>query len=683
MTLRSTVKIAGVLAAAFLAFGCQKEETSDIKLDARPYGTWGFDLAGRNAKVSPGEDFYMYAVGTSHEKMVIPDDRAGWGSFYELVELSNARGRALIENAARAVRPKAEARKVGDLYKSFMDEAHIEALDAKPLTKSLADIRAADTHQKMAALMGKIPSTYHGAFFAPYVGTDDHDPARYAVFINQAGLGLPDRDYYLKADFATKKAAYRDYVARTLAAVNWPDAEAKADAILKLETEIATVSLPMEAQRDPVAMYNAMTPAELAALAPGFDWGVYLKGADLGDVKRLVVRQKTAIPKIAAIYAKTDIPTLQAWQAFTTVDSASPNLSKRFVDSQWEFRSKTLNGTKTQRERWKRGVAAVENALGEAVGKLYVAEYFPPTYKQEMDVLVANLKGAMKHRIETNDWMEPATKQAALIKLEKMRPKIGYPSKWRDYSPLTIRADDLFGNVERSIAYEWKRQVDRLSKPVDREEWYMTPQTVNAYYSGTENEIAFPAAFLQPPNFHPDADLAVNYGGIGATIGHEITHGFDDEGRQYDADGRLKDWWTPADAARFKERAKVLGAQFDAIEPFPGMHVNGNLTMGENIADLGGLIIAYEAYQKALGGKPAPVIDGLTGDQRFFLAYAQSWLTKKREDAVKQQIVSDPHAPEIYRANVPVANMVEFQKAFGVKPGDKLYVPPEKMARIW
>jgi putative endopeptidase len=297
--------------------------------------------------------------------------------------------------------------------------------------------------------------------------------------------------------------------------------------------------------------------------------------------------------------------------------------------------------------------------------------------------LVANLKAAMKHRIETNDWMEPATKQAALIKLERMRPKIGYPSKWRDYSPLTIKSDDLFGNIERSIAYEWKRQVDRLNEAVDKEEWYMTPQTVNAYYSGTENEVAFPAAFLQPPNFDPKADLAVNYGGIGATIGHEITHGFDDEGRQYDAYGRLKDWWTPADAARFKERAAVLGAQFDAIQPFPGMHVNGDLTMGENIADLGGLIIAYEAYRRALGGKEAPVIDGLTGDQRFFLGYAQSWLTKKREDALKQQIVSDPHAPEIYRANVPAANMVEFQRAFGIKPGDKMYVPPEKMARIW
>lgn len=678
----SLIRIAAACALIAVA-ACQKSDVSAARLDARPYGTWGFDLAGRNTAVSPGEDFYMHAVGTAHDRLVIPPDRSGWGSFYELVELSSARGRALIENAARAVRPRPEARKVGDFYKSFMDEARIETLDAAPLEPALAAVRAADTHAKMAALMGKVPSTYHGAFFAPFIGTDDNDPNRYAVFLTQAGLGLPDRDYYLKAEFAEKKAAYRDYVARTLRAVNWPNADAAADAILALETQIAQVSLSKEAQRDPVAMYNAMSPAELAALAPGFDWAAYLQAADLGGVRRLVVREKTAIPQIAALFARTDLPTLQAWQAFTTVDSASPHLSRRFVDSHWAFRAKTLTGAEQQRERWKRGVAAVESALGEAVGKLYVAEYFPPSYKREMDILVANLKAAMKHRIETNDWMEPATKQAALIKLEKMRPKIGYPSKWRDYSPLKVDANDLVGNMLRSYAYEWDYQVGRLNDPVDKEEWYMTPQTVNAYYSGTENEIGFPAAFLQPPNFDPKADPAVNYGGIGATIGHEIIHGFDDEGRQYDASGRLQDWWTPGDAERFKQRAAVLGAQFDAIQPFPGMRVNGNLTMGENIADLGGLIIAYEAYKRALGGKEAPVLDGLTGDQRFFLAYAQSWLTKKREDALRQQIVADPHAPEIYRANVPVANMVEFQRAFGVKPGDKMYVAPDKMARLW
>jgi putative endopeptidase len=503
------------------------------------------------------------------------------------------------------------------------------------------------------------------------------------VYLSQGGLGLPDRDYYLTPQFAAQKAAYRDYIARTLRMVNWPNADAAADAIVALETSIAQVSWSKVDQRDDEKMYNPRTKAEIAAMAPGFDWTAFFREADLGGVDRVVVGEITAIPQIAAIFAAADVPTLQAWQAFTTIDSAAPYLSKRFVDNHFDFRSKTLNGVPEQRVRWKRGVAAVENALGESVGKMYVEKYFPPEYKREMETLVENLRVAMRKRIEANDWMGPGTKAEALKKLAAMGVKIGYPDKWRDYSALKISPDDLFGNMERSVAYEWAYDVERLDEPVDEDEWYMTPQTVNAYYDPIKNEIGFPAAFLQPPNYDPKADLAVNYGGIGATIGHEITHGFDDSGRRYDAEGRLNNWWTEADAARFTERAKVLGAQFSAFEPFPGMRVNGELTMGENIADLGGLIIAYEAYKTALGGKAPPVIDGLTGDQRFFLAYAQSWLTKRRDDAVKQQLVSDPHAPEIYRTNGPVMNMVEWQRAFGVKPGDPMFIPPERMARIW
>jgi len=675
-----------VAGAGLAAMGCQARRTvatAEPGLEARQFGTWGVDLAGRDPKVAAGEDFYRHAVGAAHDKMVIPADRSSWGAVYELVELSENRSRAIIEAAAKARRPTGEAAQVGGLYKSFMDEAKVEALDAKPLAPALAAIRAADTKDEIAALMGRVPTTYHGAFFAPYISDDSKDPNRYVAHLSQAGLGLPDRDYYLAPSFADKKAAYRVYVAKMLGMIGWPNADQAADAIVALETEIAKASWSKTEQRDDVAMYNPITPADLAKFAPGFNWAAYLKAADLSGVTRLIVDEKSAFPKIAAIFARTDVPTLQAWQAFTTVDSAAPNLSKRFVDARFDFRSKTLNGVPEQRPRWKRGVGAVEDALGEAVGKLYVAQYFPPAAKAEMVRLVDNLKGAMRARIVANDWMAPATKTEALRKLDRMHVKIGYPDKWRDYSPLKIETGDLYGNIERSMAYEWKRQVDRINGPVDKDEWYMTPQTVNAYYDPIKNEVAFPAAFLQPPNFDPGADLAVNYGGIGATIGHEITHGFDDSGRKYTAEGVLKDWWTPADAARFDERKKVLGAQFDAFEPFPGLHVKGDLTMGENIADLGGLIIAYHAYKAALGGKPAPVLDGLTGDQRFFLSYAQTWLTKRRDDTVKQQIVSDPHAPEIYRTNGAVQNMVEFQRAFGVKPGDAMYVPPEKMARIW
>lgn len=686
MIRRPLFKLAAVMSAGLVIFGCQQKEvakTQDPALQARAFGTWGFDLAGRDAKVAPGEDFYHYAVGAAHEKMVIPADRSGWGAVYELVELSENRSRAIIENAAATKAPSGEAAQVGDLYKSFMDEARIEALDAKPLAPALQAVRAADTKDKIAALMGQVPYSYHGAFFGPYIVDDSKDPSHYAVHLTQGGVGLPDRDYYLKAEFAEKKAKYRDYVAGTLTMINWPDADKAADAILKLETEIAKVSLSKVQQRDDEAMYNPMSPEALAKLAPGFNWAAYLQGANLGDVKRIIVDEKAAFPQIAAIFARSDVPTLQAWQAFTTTDSAAANLSKKFADARFEFRSKTLNGVPEQRPRWKRAVAAVEGALGEAVGKLYVAQYFPPESKAEMIKLVANLKVAMRARIEANDWMAPQTKIEAFRKLDSMNVKIGYPDKWRDYSPLRIDATDLYGNIERSAVYEWKRQTDRMNGPVDKAEWYMTPQTVNAYYDPVKNEIAFPAGYLLPPNFDPKADLAVNYAGIGATIGHEITHGFDDSGRKYNADGKLEDWWTAQDGQRFQARAKVLGAQFSKFEPFPGMFVNGDLTMGENIADLGGLIIAYDAYHNALGGKAAPVIDGLTGDQRFFLAYAQTWLTKRRDDALKAQIVSDPHAPEIYRTNGPVMNMVAFQQAFGIKPGDKMYIAPEKMADIW
>ncbi len=430
-------------------------------------------------------------------------------------------------------------------------------------------------------------------------------------------------------------------------------------------------------------MYNPKSPAELATLAPGFPWKEFLAAEGLGGQTRVVVGQTTAFPKIAAIYNETPIATLQAWQAFSTADSASPYLSKAFVDRSFAFHGKTLNGQPEQRPRWKRAVSAVGGSLGESLGKLYVAAYFTPQAKAQMEQLVSNLKVALHGRLERLTWMAPSTKAEALKKLDMMNVKVGYPNKWRDYSKLIIKKDDLYGNMERSIAFEWDYSLNKLKKPVDKAEWDMFPQTVNAYYSPVKNEIVFPAAILSPPFFDPQADLAVNYGAIGAVIGHEITHAFDDEGRESDETGQLRDWWTAQDAERFTVQAKKLGAQYSAFEPLPGAHINGELTMGENIADMGGVLIAYDAYHLALGGKPAPVIDGFTGDQRYFLAFAQIWRGKERDDALRNSLVTDPHSPSYFRANGAVRNSDAFYAAWNIKPGDKMYIAPEDRVRIW
>jgi putative endopeptidase len=673
---------ASLFAGAFALTATFALAQSADPLAAKRMGPWGFDLAGRDTSVAPGDDFARHATGGFMDRLTIPADRTRWGSFDELRELSDARSRAIIE-AAAADPASPEARQIGALYQSFMDEARVDALGARPLDARLAEIRAADTKEELAALMGKAMSSFTGAFFGVFVSDDQRVPGRYAAYISQAGLGLPDRDYYLADQFKTQKAAYQAYVEATLNAIGWPDAAARAAEIVAMETEIARVSWTRAERRDDVKMYNPHTPAEVEALAPGFPWKAYFQAAGLGSHPRFIVGEETAFPKIAEIFARTPVPTLQAWQAFTTTDNAAPSLSKDFVERHFAFRGKTLSGQPEMRPRWKRAVTAVDNNLGESVGKLYVAKYFTPEAKAQMEELVGNLKLAMKARIEKLDWMSPETKREALTKLERMNVKIGYPPKWRDYSKYRVVAGDLFGNLERGIANEWDHQLDRLGKPVDRDEWEMFPQTVNAYFMPPKNEIVFPAAILQPPFFDPDADPAVNYGGIGAVIGHEITHGFDDQGRQSDASGQLRDWWKPEDAARFVAQAKKLGAQYEAFTPLPGAKINGELTMGENIADMGGLLIAYDAYQLSLKGRPAPTVDGLTGQQRFFLSYAQIWRGKIRDEALRQQLVSDPHSPAYYRANGGVRNADPFYEAFNVQPGQKLYVPPEERVRIW
>ncbi|MDB5424647.1 MAG: peptidase, partial [Phenylobacterium sp.] len=539
-------------------------------------GTWGFDLAGRDPAVTPAQDFYGYANGTYLKALEIPADRSRFGAFDALNELSQNRMHAVLDKAAADKTATGETAKVGALYRSFLDEAKVEALGAKPMAADLAAIRAEKTRADIARTMGRSLKTFGGSFFSGQVSEDAKDPEHYAVYLGQAGLGLPDRDYYLQASFAPQKAKYEQYVAKMLTLAGWPNPAANAKAIVALETEIAKVSWTRAERRDDNKMYNAYPAAKVAELAPGFDWTAFMAGAGLGKVSQVVVQEKTAFPAIAAIFAKTPVDTLKAWQAFYLADQAAPYLSKPFDQAHYQFRSETLSGTKAQLPRWKRGVSLVDTQVGEALGKLYVAAYFPPESKAKMLSLVGDIRTAMKGRIERLDWMSPATKARAQEKLAAFTVKIAYPDKWRDYSALTVKDGDLYGNVERAAAFDWDFRAARLGGPVDRSEWGMTPPTINAYYNPTGNEIVFPAAILQPPFFDPEGDMAVNYGAIGGVIGHELTHGFDDSGRRYDATGKLTDWWTEADSKRFEAEAAKLGRQYAAFEVLPGARINAD-----------------------------------------------------------------------------------------------------------
>jgi putative endopeptidase len=679
-----TLKHILLAAAASIALGgaAQAANADGVDTPVRS-GPWGFDLAGRDPAVSPGQDFFEYANGGYMKTLVIPPDRSRYGTFDALRALSESRLHTLLDAAAADPSPRGDEALIGTFYKAAMDETRVNTLDAAPLAEDLAAIRAAKDREALAALMGKANKGFNGALFGVGIGNDAKSPNRYAVYISQGGLGLPDRDYYLEASFAAQKTKYEAYVAQTLRAVNWPDADAQAKAIVELETAIAKASWSKVQQRDPVATYNPMTPAELATLAPGFPWAAYLNAADLGGTTRVVIAEKAAFPAIAALYAQTPIPTLQAWAAFDVVDNASPYLSKRFVDANFEFRNKALSGQPEQKPRWKRAASLLDEQIGEAVGKVYVAKYFPPESKAKMEALIADLRVALAARIEHVSWMSDATKAKAEEKLRQFTVKVGYPDKWRDYSGLSLSPSDLYGDVERGAAFDWARQVKRLPGPVDRAEWGMTPQTVNAYYNPLQNEIVFPAAILQPPFFDPSADMAVNFGAIGGVIGHEMTHGFDDQGRQFDGTGTLSDWWAPQDAAKFTAQTERLGAQYSSYEPIKGAHVNGGLTMGENIADLGGLLLGLDAYHLYLKGAPAPVLDGVTGDQRVFLGWAQVWRGTSRDDALRRQLVTDPHSPPHERVDGVVRNIDAWYAAFDVKPGDALYLAPDQRVRIW
>jgi putative endopeptidase len=660
--------------------------TSDTASVATPhYGKWGFDPAARDLSVKPGDDFFQYANGNALKTMEIPSDRTRYGNFDVLSVLSENRVHGILEDAAAHPRDAREA-KIGAYYKAFMDEGRIEALGDKPLQADLQRIRAAKSHEDIVSIMGDSHGAFYASIFGGGVGPDSKDPTKYAFQMRSGGLGLPDRDYYLKPSFAETRAKYVAYIQTLLTLAKWPEPEASAKAVMDFETKMAEASWTREQSRDRDKTYNPISTAELSAYAPGFDWPRYFAAVDVPGLDRVILGDNTAFTVKAKIFAETPVETLKAWEAFHMADESAPYLNKAYVDARFEFRNKTLSGQPEQGPRWKRAVAVTEGALGEAVGQSYVEKYFPPEAKAQMLELVGNIKVALAHRIENLEWMSPDTKKQALEKLAHFSVKIAYPEKFRDYSKLEVTPDDLYGDVKRSRRFEWERRVNRFHQPVDRSDWNMTPQTVNANYNPPFNEILFPAAILQPPFFDPHADPAVNYGGIGGVIGHEISHGFDDQGRKSDGYGRLRDWWTPEDAAKFKQRTDRLGAQYSANAPLPSKpdeHINGATTMGENIGDMGGINLALDAYHASLKGKPAPVIDGLTGDQRVFLGWAQVWRSKIRDSALIQQLHTDPHSPSTARVNEVVRNVDAWYAAFDVKPGDKLYIPPEQRVHIW
>ena len=645
-------------------------------------GDFGFDLAGMDKSVAPGDDFFEFASGAWERKLVIPADRAYYGVWDELDEKALTDTRGILD--ADAAGPGS---KPGDFYASFMDQAAVNAKGVTPLNPELDAIYHAPDRAALAAEHGRLERMGASGIFRLAVGADDKAPDSYTIEMRQGGLGLPDRDYYLKDDATTvaNRAAYLTYITQLLTLsgrATAADAPSRARAVYDLEKQLAGVHWTRAESREADKRYNKWQVADLAAKAPGYPWGAYLKAVGGYTATTLLVGQPSAFAGEARIYAGTPLAVLQDHAALRLLDGYAPYLSKPFVDARFAYRQKALNGIPEDAPRWKRGVQTVETYMGEAVGQDYVARYFPPATKAAADTLVRNLIGAMDGRLRRLEWMAPATRTKAVAKLASFTPKIGYPAHWRDYSALVVRRDDLVGNVVRASMFEHQRQLNHLGRPMDRSEWFMTPMEINAYANPTFNEVVFPAAVLQPPFFDPKADPAINYGGIGAIIGHEISHHFDDQGRKFDKTGALSDWWTPQDISRFKALTDRLVAQASGYEVLPGIHLQGDTTLGENIADLAGITIAYDAYHTSLGGKPAPVIDGLTGDQRFFLGFAQVWRTKTRDDALRQQVKTDFHSPDHQRA-LTTRNIDAWYAAFAAKPGQKYYLAPADRVRIW
>ncbi|PHV09006.1 peptidase M13 [Janthinobacterium sp. BJB412] len=651
----------------------------------------GIAIENMDPAVRAQDDFFVSLNGKWLANTAIPPDRSSWGAFEKLDDDTKPQLRAIIERAAAEAgghaAPGLDAQRIGDFYASFMDEARLERLGLEPLKEELERIDAVQDKRDLPALIAHFNHYGMGAPYAFGVHQDNKDSTKYVADIGQSGLGLPDRDYYLKKDdakLAKILAQYERHIEKMLTLADNATPAADAKAIVALETALARAQWSQVQLRDPVKAYNKVALDKLNALTPGHDWAGYLADTGLaGKVDYVIVAQPSYLKGFAALLAKTPLATWKAYFQWHLLHDSAPYLSKAFVDENFAMFHTALREVAEMEPRWKRGVNATDGALGESLGRLYVEAHFPAERKARMETLVKNLLAAYQGSIATLDWMSPATKKQAQAKLAKFTTKIGYPSKWRDYTELEVRRDDLLGNALRSAEFAYQHELAKLGKPIDRAEWGMTPQTVNAYYNPEMNEIVFPAAILQPPFFDAEADDAVNYGGIGAVIGHEISHGFDDQGAQYDGDGNLRDWWSKADHQQFAAKSQMLVKQYSAFSPVKGYFVNGELTLGENIADNSGIAIAYKAYKLSLGGKAAPVIDGLTGDQRFYMGFAQVWRSKVRE---AQQIVylkSDPHAPDQFRANGTVRNQPGFYDAFGVKPGDKMYLPPKERVQMW
>ena len=648
----------------------------------------GIQVAAMDRAVRPQDDFFRYTQGTWLKDVDIPSDRASWGAFNIAQDRVEQQIRAIIEGAAAAKNAPAgsDAQKMGDFYTSFVDEQRRNQLGLAPLKSELARIAALTDKRALAALMARLARIGADAPLDMYVGQDNKDSTRYIVGISQSGLGMPDRDYYLAADDARLKdirASYGAHIAKMLALAGRQDGAARAQQILALETALARVQWTKVENRDPVKRYNKMTLAQLRALSPGFDWNAYLQGTGAGQADAVIVSQPSYLAALDALIAATPLDVWKAYFEFRLLSAYAPYLSQPFVDESFAFRGTVLSGAKENRPLDKRAVAEINRNLSEVVGKAYVAQHFPAERKQQVQDMAQHFITAFGEGIELLDWMSPETRKQAQVKLSKIKVKIGYPDKWRDYSGLKIVRGDLVGNVMRAREFGHDYNVNRLGKPVDRSAWSMSPQTVNAYYSPTLNEVVFPAARLQYPLYDADAEPAVNYGSVGISIGHEISHAFDDKGSQFDGDGNLRNWWTKEDAEKFAARGKVLVAQYGAYSPLPGYTVNGDLTLGENIADNAGAIMATRAYKIYLKGWPGPVIDGFSAEQRLFMGLSQARKGKARDAALVAQVKSDPHSPAEFRVNGSLRNHPGFYEAFEVKPGDKMYLAPQERVIFW
>ncbi len=644
----------------------------------------GIPVDDLDPAIRPQDDLFRHVNGRWMARTEIPADRAGYGSFLILAEEAEKAVREIAEEAASAPEGS-EERKLGDLYASFMDAERAERLGPEPIRGMLAAARAVGSVPELLALLGRLERLGVQGLYRLFVDTDPGDPERYLVFFEQSGISLPDESYYREERFAAVRDAFAAHVARMFELAGLPDAEQAARRVAELEAAVAGHHWDKVASRDREKTYNLFTWSD--AMAWGPDLGGWLAALDppAGAFDEIVLRQPSFSTGLASLLTHEHLPAWRDWLCWQVIHGAAGYLSDAFVQEDFDFYGRVLTGTPTLRERWKRGVSLIGWAMGEAAGRAYVARHFPPQAKERMDVLVANLIEAYRQSITDLDWMGPQTRRRALDKLSKFTPKIGYPDCWRDYSALSIDPADLMANVRAAHEFELRRELRKIGKPIDRGEWFMTPQTVNAYYNPGMNEIVFPAAILQDPFFDPGRDDAANYGAIGAVIGHEIGHGFDDQGSKFDGDGRLTDWWSAGDRQAFEARARSLIEQYDALAPrqAPGQHVNGALTIGENIGDLGGLGIAWKAYLMSLHGGQAPVIDGLTGAQRFFLSWARAWRVKQRDEEVIRRLAIDPHAPNEFRCNQVVRNLDAFYDAFGVRAGDELWLEPAARVRVW